>query len=68
MGLREACREAASWPKPLTIAVNVSAVQFRRGNLSMLVHSILLETGLAPGRLELEITETGMVTISRARS
>ena len=56
--LREACRETASWPKPLTIAVNVSAVQFRRGNLSMLVHSILLETGLAPGRLELEITET----------
>lgn len=67
--LREACREAASWPKPLTIAVNVSAVQFRRGNLSMLVHSILLETGLAPGRLELEITETVMVNdFSRAVS
>jgi diguanylate cyclase (GGDEF)-like protein len=67
--LREACREAASWPKPLTIAVNVSVVQFRHGNLSMLIHSILLETGLAPGRLELEITETVMVNdFSRAIS
>jgi diguanylate cyclase (GGDEF)-like protein/PAS domain S-box-containing protein len=67
--LREACREAASWPKPLTVAVNVSAVQFCYGNLSMLVHSILLETGLAPGRLELEITETVMVNdFSRAVS
>jgi diguanylate cyclase (GGDEF)-like protein/PAS domain S-box-containing protein len=55
--LREACREAASWPKPLQIAVNLSPAQFTRGDLVGLVHSILLETGLAPGRLELEITE-----------
>jgi diguanylate cyclase (GGDEF)-like protein/PAS domain S-box-containing protein len=55
--LREACREAASWPKPLQIAVNLSPVQFMHGDLVGLVHSILLETGLAPGRLELEITE-----------
>jgi diguanylate cyclase (GGDEF)-like protein/PAS domain S-box-containing protein len=55
--LREACREAASWPKPLHIAVNLSPVQFRHGDLAALVHSILLETGLTPGRLELEITE-----------
>jgi diguanylate cyclase (GGDEF)-like protein/PAS domain S-box-containing protein len=55
--LREACREAASWPNPLTVAVNVSPVQFRQGDLAMLVHSVLLETGLAPARLELEITE-----------
>jgi diguanylate cyclase (GGDEF)-like protein/PAS domain S-box-containing protein len=55
--LREACREAASWPRPLQIAVNLSPVQFRDGNLPNLVHSILLETGLAPSRLELEITE-----------
>ena len=46
--LREACREAASWPQPLTIAVNLSPVQFRHGDLPRLVHSILLETGLAP--------------------
>ncbi len=55
--LREACREAATWPKPLTIAVNVSPIQFHHGDLPSLVHSILLETGLAPARLELEITE-----------
>jgi diguanylate cyclase (GGDEF)-like protein/PAS domain S-box-containing protein len=55
--LREACREAASWPKPLQIAVNLSPIQFRHGDLPSLVHAILLETGLAPQRLELEITE-----------
>jgi diguanylate cyclase (GGDEF)-like protein/PAS domain S-box-containing protein len=55
--LREACREAASWPKPLQIAVNLSPAQFTHGDVVGLVHAILLETGLAPGRLELEITE-----------
>ena len=55
--LREACREAASWPTPLTVAVNLSPIQFRHGDLPSLVHAILLETGLAPQRLELEITE-----------
>src|SRR5579871_5811634 len=55
--LREACREAASWPSPLQVAVNLSPVQFMHGDLVGLVHAILLETGLAPGRLELEITE-----------
>ena len=55
--LREACREAASWPMPLQVAVNLSPAQFMHGDVVGLVHSILLETGLAPGRLELEITE-----------
>jgi len=55
--MREACREAASWPKPMQVAVNLSPAQFVHGDLVGLVHSILLETGLAPGRLELEITE-----------
>ena len=55
--LREACREAASWPMPLQVAVNLSPAQFMHGDVVSLVHSILLETGLAPGRLELEITE-----------
>jgi diguanylate cyclase (GGDEF)-like protein/PAS domain S-box-containing protein len=55
--LREACREAASWSTPLQIAVNLSPAQFMHGDLVGLVHSILLETGLAPDRLELEITE-----------
>ena len=55
--MREACREAASWPKPLQIAINLSPVQFHHGDLPGLVHAVLLETGLPPSRLELEITE-----------
>jgi diguanylate cyclase (GGDEF)-like protein/PAS domain S-box-containing protein len=55
--LRNVCREAAAWPKPLQVAVNLSPIQFRHGDLPGLVHSVLLETGLSPGRLELEITE-----------
>jgi EAL domain-containing protein (putative c-di-GMP-specific phosphodiesterase class I) len=55
--LRQVCREAASWTSPLQIGINLSPVQFRYGDLAVLVHSILLETGLAPARLELEITE-----------
>lgn len=67
--LREACREAASWPQPLKVAVNVSPVQFHHGDLPSLVHSILLETGLAPSRLELEITEGVLINdFSRAVS
>jgi EAL domain-containing protein (putative c-di-GMP-specific phosphodiesterase class I) len=41
----------------LQVAVNLSPVQFRHGDLAGLVHMVLLETGLAPNRLELEITE-----------
>jgi len=55
--LRSACREAASWPRPLRIGVNLSPIQFHHGDLPLLVHQVLLETGLAPDRLELEITE-----------
>jgi EAL domain-containing protein (putative c-di-GMP-specific phosphodiesterase class I) len=55
--LREACREAASWPIPLSMAVNLSPVQFRYGDLPNLVHSVLFQTGLSAARLELEITE-----------
>jgi diguanylate cyclase (GGDEF)-like protein/PAS domain S-box-containing protein len=67
--LREACREAASWPRPLNIAVNLSPVQFRDGDLPALVHTILLETGLAPHRLEIEITENVLIDdFSRALS
>jgi predicted signal transduction protein with EAL and GGDEF domain len=58
--LREAGRRlvaAAPWSRPLQIAVNVSAVQFRRADLHAQIHAILLETGLAAERLEIEITE-----------
>lgn len=59
--LREACREAASWTTQLGIAVNLSPVQFRHGDLPALVHTVLLETGLAPSRLELEVTESVLI-------
>lgn len=59
--LREGCREAASWPNPLSIAINVSPISFRHGDLPGLLHSILLETGLNPKRLEIEITEGVLV-------
>ena len=67
--LREACREAASWPRPLQVAVNLSPAQFHHGDLPGLVHSVLLETGLTPGRLTLEITEGVLIgDFSRATS
>ena len=59
--LRTACREAASWPRPLSVAVNVSAVQLYANDFPQLVHAILFETGLSPSRLELEITETALI-------
>ena len=55
--LREACREAASWSIPLSIAINLSPVDFRRGDIPAMILSVLLETGLDPRRLEIEITE-----------
>jgi diguanylate cyclase (GGDEF)-like protein/PAS domain S-box-containing protein len=59
--LATACAEAASWPNPLTIAVNVSAVQLHNPNFTSIVHETLLQSGLAPDRLELEITEAALV-------
>jgi diguanylate cyclase (GGDEF)-like protein/PAS domain S-box-containing protein len=55
--LRKACQEATSWSTPLRIAVNLSPVQFRHGDLPGMVHAALIESGLSPNRLELEITE-----------
>lgn len=59
--LREACREASSWDRPLKIAVNVSALQVNNPNFVSLVQTILHETGLASERLELEITESVLI-------
>lgn len=56
--LRQACRDAATWPKNLRIAVNVSPIQFASDALPKIVASALAEAGLAPERLELEITES----------
>jgi len=59
--LRQACTEAASWTRPLAIAVNVSATQLHSKNFVQFTHDILEETGLEPDRLELEITETALI-------
>jgi diguanylate cyclase (GGDEF)-like protein/PAS domain S-box-containing protein len=56
--LRRACREAAAWPDDVRVAVNLSPLQFRVGNLLSVVMDALRQSGLAPKRLELEITET----------
>ena len=55
--LRQACAEAVRWPKHVTIAVNLSPAQFKNRNLVPTVVSALATSGLAPERLELEITE-----------
>nr|WP_258590686.1 bifunctional diguanylate cyclase/phosphodiesterase [Mesorhizobium sp. AR07] len=59
--LRTACRQAASWDNGHKIAVNLSPVQFAHADLAKLVHQILIETGLSPKRLELELTESTIV-------
>jgi len=60
--LREACRRAASWKQPHKIAVNLSAIQLRQTELPQVIHQILIETGLPPARLELEITESTIIS------
>ncbi|MBY0559655.1 MAG: EAL domain-containing protein [Hyphomicrobium sp.] len=56
--LREACREAARWTAQLRVAVNVSAAQIVQADFAQLVKDVLSETGLAPERLEVEVTES----------
>jgi diguanylate cyclase (GGDEF)-like protein/PAS domain S-box-containing protein len=60
--LREACRQAAAWHDAglpdIVVAVNVSATQFRRGDLEKSVLDALMDSGLSPSRLELELTES----------
>jgi EAL domain-containing protein (putative c-di-GMP-specific phosphodiesterase class I) len=63
--LREACRQAVSWRDAgfpdLVVAVNLSAMQFKRGDLQQTIVGALNETGLDPSRLELEMTESIMI-------
>jgi diguanylate cyclase (GGDEF)-like protein len=62
--LREACRQAVAWQSPgqaLSVAVNISAVQFARGDLEDTVRRALAATGLAPELLELELTESILI-------
>ncbi len=63
--LRETCRQGRQWLDaglpPLTLAVNVSAHQFRRSDVSALVTTVLSETGFPAEQLELEMTESGLM-------
>ncbi len=59
--LQAACKEAAKWPSFMKVAVNLSAVQLRRSNLLDYVMCVLVDSGLPPERLELEVTETALI-------
>jgi diguanylate cyclase (GGDEF)-like protein len=59
--LRRACTDAAKWPDPLIVAVNLSPAQFRDGDIAETVAEVLKETKLPPARLELEITENLLI-------
>ena len=60
--LRTACRDAAAGKIPGTVAVNLSPVQFCREDLAETIHAILLDTGLPPRRLEVEVTESTIMS------
>ena len=59
--LTRACETAASWDRPCKVAVNISPIQIRHVDLIQLVQSVLINTGLPPSRLELEITESVLI-------
>jgi diguanylate cyclase (GGDEF)-like protein len=64
--LRSAARDAAAWPTDIRLAVNVSPIQFANPALPAIITSALATSGIAPGRLELEITESVFLTDSAA--
>ena len=67
--MRTACAEAARWPRPLRVAVNVSAGWFQGDELSVMVEDCLHDSGLDPSRLEIEVTERVFIESSgRAQS
>lgn len=63
--LQEACRQMRAWrmagAPPLRVAVNLSPVQFRRGDVEAIIERVLQQTGLAPEQLELEVTESTLI-------
>lgn len=60
--LRTVCHEAAAWGEPYKVAVNVSAVQLVQENFPEIVTTALLDAGLAARRLEIEVTETAIIS------
>ncbi len=59
--LRESCLTAATWPKDVTVSVNVSPIQFGHGQLARQVEDALRLSGLEPARLHIEVTETALL-------
>jgi diguanylate cyclase (GGDEF)-like protein len=64
--LRQACLDAAAWPPHVRIAVNISATQLNKGNLFDLILCALVDSGLSPDRLELEIADTATLESNQA--
>ncbi|MFI5013686.1 MAG: putative bifunctional diguanylate cyclase/phosphodiesterase [Hyphomicrobiales bacterium] len=60
--IREACKQAVTWPEHIGVAVNLSAAQFHSPGIISAVEKALAETGLKPERLELEVTETVLIS------
>jgi diguanylate cyclase (GGDEF)-like protein len=59
--LDEACTECAKWPNEISVSVNLSAKDFRNHDIVDLVRTALEKSGLPPGRLEIEVTETALL-------
>lgn len=59
--IQQACQDAASWSSDIQLAINVSAIQFKKGNLFDVVMQALLRSGLSPQRLQIEVTETALL-------
>jgi predicted signal transduction protein with EAL and GGDEF domain len=66
--LQQACRDAMRLPAHITVAVNLSAAQFRKGNVYDAVRRVLDDSGLPPERLEVEVTETVLLLEKEAES
>jgi len=60
--IREACRTAAAWPKDIKIAVNFSGVQFRNTRILATIVNALADASIASSRLEIEVTESGLIS------
>jgi diguanylate cyclase (GGDEF)-like protein len=63
--IEAACADASRFPVPISVSVNLSAVQFVRTDVPELVSTVLARTGLAPARLKLEVTESVMIHDAR---
>jgi predicted signal transduction protein with EAL and GGDEF domain len=64
--LMEACKQAVMWPPHMSVAVNLSPVQFRQATLPLQIMNALSKSGLEPSRLELEITEAVLLKDSES--